>query len=49
MLRDEVLMAATVNTIILWDVTPCSIVNGINVSEKRAASNFSIDTLKMET
>jgi len=32
-------MAVTVNTIVLWDVTPCSIIN---------ISIFSIDTLKME-
>jgi len=41
-------MAVTVNTIVFWDVTPEVSQIGINVSEERAASIFSIDTLKME-
>lgn len=41
-------MAVTVNIIVLWDVTPEVSQIGINVSEERAASIFSIDALKME-
>jgi hypothetical protein len=42
-LRFEVLKAVNIKPTVFWDVTPCNLVEGINVLEELAAAIFSVE------
>jgi hypothetical protein len=47
-MRVEILTTVTTNITVLWGVTPCNLVEFIDVSEEFFASIFKLEDLKME-